>query len=273
MGRSLGSAALKEIIVIIPARDEVKTIGEIVGRTRKLGYDVVVVDDASTDGTAEAAERAGAHVLTLKRQRGNLGAIQAGLTWALNQEDSYNRMVTLDADGQHAPEDIPAMLEAAQVEAAGLVIGSCPERSSWMRQMVWAFFRRLSGLKVNDMTSGFKIYTPEAASCLCSRKAARLGFQDVPTLLLLSRNGFQIKETPVNMVSRRPGTGISRVFSSWGKVAVYMAWVSWKCLLHRPRVAGLRLAAKFPQRRPVQPQKTPSARMDASVAVPPRPAD
>jgi len=254
-------------MVIIPARNEVKTIGEIVSRTRALGLAVLVVDDASTDGTADAAERAGAQVLTLKRQRGNLGAIQAGLAWALDLGCHW--LITLDADGQHAPEDIPVMLNEAQAEG-GLVIGSCPERSSWMRQMVWAFFRRLSGLKVHDMTSGFKVYTREAAACLCSKQAARLVFQDVPTLLLLSRNGFTIREVPVTMATRRPETGISRVFSSWGKVAVYMFRVSWKCLLHRLRVAGLQLIDGFLHRRSVQPPAGAPAQRDATAVLPSR---
>lgn len=266
MGRGLGSIAvniqnrekIQKIMVIIPARNEAKTIAEIVNRTLALGYEVVVVDDASSDGTAEAATEAGAEVLLLKRQRGNLGAIQAGLTWALEQGECQ-WLITLDGDGQHSPEDIPALLTAAQAKSAGLVIGSCPERSSWMRQMVWAYFRHLAGLPIRDMTSGFKVYTLEAARCLCSRRAARLGFQDVPALLLLTRHGFNIREAPVSMFPRRPGTGISRVFSSWGKVAVYISRVSWACLWHRPWVAGLKLINRLRMARPITPvlQKTP----------------
>lgn len=248
----------QEIMVIIPARNEVKTIAEIVTRTRALGYEAVVVDDASTDGTADAATAAGAEVLLLKRQRGNLGAIQAGLTWALEQKGGCQWLVTLDGDGQHAPEDIPALLEAAQSNAAGLVIGSCPARSSWMRQMVWAYFRHLSGLPIRDMTSGFKVYTLEAALCLCSRRTASLGFQDVPALLLLTRHGFNIMEAPVSMLPRRPDTGISRVFSSWGKVAVYMSRVSWQCLWHRPRMAGLKILNLIRMARPIPPLQNTS---------------
>lgn len=244
-------------MVIIPARNEVKTIAEIVARTRALGYEAVVVDDASTDGTTDAATKAGAEVLLLKRQQGNLGAIQAGLTWALDQ-GGCQWLITLDGDGQHAPEDIPALLKAAQTNAAGLVIGSCPSRSSWMRQMVWAYFRHLSGLPIRDMTSGFKVYTLEAARCLCSRRTARLGFQDVPALLLLTRHGFNIMESPVSMLPRRPDTGISRVFSSWGKVAVYMSRVSWQCLWHRPRMVGLKIINLIRMARPIAPLQNTS---------------
>ncbi|UQZ91425.1 glycosyl transferase (plasmid) [Deltaproteobacteria bacterium Smac51] len=232
--------AANKVAVIIPARDEVLTIADIVARTRAYGYHVLVVDDASGDGTAMAAYKAGAEVLVLKVQRGNLRAIQAGMGWMLEHRRLKPQwLVTIDADGQHAPEDIAGLLDLAGRKPDTVVIGSCPERSSWMRQMVWAFFRRLSGLKVHDMTSGFKAYSIRAASVMCGTRAYGLAYQDVPTLLLLKREGFNIEETAVSMVPRR--AGISRVFSSWGKVALYMSNVTWQCFMHRLKVlAGIK---------------------------------
>lgn len=225
---------MNKVAVIIPAKDEVLTIADIVTRTRALGYHVLVVDDASCDGTAMSAYKAGAEVLRLDHCCGNLKTIQAGLGWMLGHRTLRpDWLITLDADGQHAPEEAPLLLKEARKRPDTVIIGSCPERSSWMRQMVWAFFRKISGLAVVDMTSGFKVYPLKAAGVLCGHRAKKLGYQDVPTLLLLSRRGFKIHEIHVNMIPRR--AGISRVFSSWGKVAVYMLKVTWLCVFHRLR--------------------------------------
>ncbi len=223
---------MSEAVVIIPARDEALTIAEIVRRTKAMGHHVLLVDDASTDGTALIAYKAGAEVLRLDRPRGNLRAIQAGMAWMLDHRKLRpSWLITLDADGQHMPEEVPLLLAEAKKCRNTLIIGSCPERSSWMRQMVWAFFRLISGLQVNDMTSGFKVYPVRAASVLCGPKTENLGYQDVPTLLFLSRRGFKICEIAVNMAPRRSGK--SRVFSSWSKVTLYMFKVTRLCCFHR----------------------------------------
>jgi hypothetical protein len=119
-----------------------------------------------------------------------------------------------------------------------------------MRQMVWAFFRQLSGLKIRDMTSGFKVYHRAAAECLCARPTSKLGYQDVPTLLLLTEFGFKIMEFPVTMEPRRPGTGISRVFSSWGKVFIYLSRVSTDCLIFRGKTTFRWLSDRIKNWRP-----------------------
>ncbi len=122
---------INDAVVIIPALNESATIAEIVTRAKSLGFEVLVVDDASADGTAGAAEAAGAKVLRLEKSKGNLRAILAGFQWALDA--GYAWLATMDADGQHSPDDLPALLKIARKKADSLVIGSCPERSSWMR--------------------------------------------------------------------------------------------------------------------------------------------
>lgn len=231
------------VIIIIPARNEAKTIAEMIERSKMFGSLVLVVDDASTDGTGDIATKAGAKVLKMKYQQGNFKAIKAGFKYALNYKN-FNWLITLDADGQHAPEDIPDMLKTAELEK-GVIIGSCPERSSWMRRLVWSFFRFLSGLQVHDMTSGFKVYTRQAAACICGNQTDNLIFQDVPTLLFLTRKNISIKEIPVKMLPRRLETGISRVFSSWRKVAIYMLHVTCMCLSHRSYMARINFINYF----------------------------
>ena len=92
-------------IALIPAHNEEATVGIIVAQVRELwNYPVVVIDDCSSDATAQAARNAGATVLPLTLQLGAWGAIQTGLRYALRQ--GYRTAITLDADGQHEPQDI-----------------------------------------------------------------------------------------------------------------------------------------------------------------------
>ena len=99
------------LIVLIPAHNEAATVGVIVAQIRALwGCPVVVIDDCSTDCTASVARAAGATVLPLTLQLGAWGAIQTGLRYALNQ--GYRAAITLDADGQHEPVSIGALLQS-----------------------------------------------------------------------------------------------------------------------------------------------------------------
>ena len=97
-------------IALIPAHNEEATVGAIVSQVRELwDCPVVVIDDCSTDATARTARAAGATVLPLTIQLGAWGAIQTGLRYALRH--GYRTAITLDADGQHEPESIGALLQ------------------------------------------------------------------------------------------------------------------------------------------------------------------
>ena len=99
------------LIVLIPAHNEAATVGAIVTQIRTLwGCPVVVIDDCSTDCTAQVARTAGATVLPLTLQLGAWGAIQTGLRYALRHH--YRTAITLDADGQHEPASIGALLQS-----------------------------------------------------------------------------------------------------------------------------------------------------------------
>ncbi|MCL1916620.1 MAG: glycosyltransferase family 2 protein [Desulfovibrionaceae bacterium] len=218
-------------VVIIPARNEAVTIADIVRRVSALGLPILVVDDASGDGTADLACEAGARVVVLPRWLGNMRAIRHGLRHALH--DSYDYFITMDADGQHNPENIPLLLEAA-VRGNGVILASCPERVSNLRRMAWRWFRFLSGLKTRDLTSGFKVYTRQAASLVLESEKLHVHYQDIPILLLLRSRGLKVIEIPVAMRTRV--SGISRVFLSWWVVFRYLAYTTAFCCADRLRV-------------------------------------
>ncbi|HOY59890.1 MAG TPA: glycosyltransferase family 2 protein, partial [Verrucomicrobiota bacterium] len=108
-------------VVVIPCWNEAATIGSIVGRVRVHVPDVIVVDDGSTDATGSIARDAGALV---ERHRNNLGkgaALRSGLARA--SAAGFAWALTLDGDGQHSPEEIPAFIERAARTGAALVVG------------------------------------------------------------------------------------------------------------------------------------------------------
>src|SRR5262245_65631758 len=99
-------------LAVIPAYNEVATVGQVIRDLRAAAprFDVVVVDDGSTDATAEVAAKAGARLLRLPFNLGIGGAVQAGFLFAL--ENGYDYMVQVDADGQHCPDQIERLTAA-----------------------------------------------------------------------------------------------------------------------------------------------------------------
>lgn len=207
-------------LIIIPAYNESASIDKVVGKCRRLGYSVLVVNDASLDDTANIARQAGARVLDHPQNMGAWIAIQTGMRFAIRHE--FSRVITMDADGQHDPEHIACLLEAEVRTGADIVIGACPERASRKRLFAWWMLRKLSGFKVQDLTSGFRLYNLSAVGLLSGRDATLLEYQDLGVLLMLRENEMQITETPVPMQQRE--AGLSRIFSSWGRVFYYMVY-------------------------------------------------
>jgi glycosyltransferase involved in cell wall biosynthesis len=209
----------RSCLAAIPARNEQETVGEVVrGVMAALDCSVLVINDASTDDTAAYAAAAGATVITLPFQLGAWGASQAGMRYALRNH--YERVITLDADGQHHPDQLPLLLQAHMDGAADVTIGTCPQRLSAAKRLAWAYFRLITGLQVTDFTSGLRVYGRRAIRALASREASLIDYQDIGVLMLLRRKALRIAEAPTVMSARR--SGASRIFSSWFTVARYM---------------------------------------------------
>ena len=224
-----------DLLVVIPAFNEAESIGAVLaGLQREVGCDVLVVSDASTDATADLARAAGAQVLELPQQIGAWGATQTGFRYALRE--AYGRVACLDADGQHAPGSLLPLLRQHDIGGADVVIGTYPERLSRPKRLAWAWFRALTGLAVEDLTSGLRVYGPRALRLLASAEATLLDYQDVGVLLLLRKYGLAVHEVPVTMYPRQAGQ--SRVFSSWLTVARYMLQTTLLCIARVGRFGG-----------------------------------
>ena len=213
------------ILVVIPARDEAATIGQVVTALIVAGWaHVFVIDDHSNDGTGDIARRAGATVARPMLPLGAWGGMQLGLRHAM--EHGYASAITMDADGQHEVQEIQTLL-AGGINA-DVVIGAHLERASWMRQLAWRWFRAIAGFELRDLTSGFRLYNRHAVKVLADSEATLLDYQDIGVLLLLRKAGMHMVEVPVSMNTRQVGS--SRIFYSWFSVARYMVTTTLLCL-------------------------------------------
>ncbi len=223
---NIDQTALTMPLIIIPAFNEAASIVSVIADIRRrYQYPILVVNDMSNDETAAIARNAGAKVLNLRAQLGAWGATQTGVRYALKM--GYTSILTLDADGQHEPEHIGDLL-ARLDEGNDIVIGAYVERCSRARHLARFYFKLLTGLQIEDMTSGFRAYNYQAMIVIASSQATLLDYQDVGVLLLCRCAGLQISEvhTPMNLRS----SGHSRVFYSWWVVMRYMMQTSILCL-------------------------------------------
>jgi len=201
-----------ELWAILPARNEAARIGDVLVRARALGLGLVlvVVDDASLDGTARRAREAGAQVVRHPIHLGYGAALQTGYKHVLAQGARY--AVQLDADGQHPPEEIPRLLEPVRAGESDLVLGSrflgeANYRISPLRTLGRKLFgglAQLAGLAVTDPTSGFQALNRRALQLLVGDWFP-LDYPDVDVLVALHRAGLRVREVGVRMeASPRP---------------------------------------------------------------------
>ena len=207
------------VAIVIPAYNEETTVRDVLIQIRSVcNYPVFLVDDGSNDGTVEVGLSAGATVLRLSDRLGAWGAAQTGLRHAFRQ--GYDCVVSLDADGQHNPASLSAVLDPVLKGDVDVVIASCPERASMLRRFAWVLLRFCSGLTLEDITSGYRAYNKTALKVLSDWQASLLEYQDIGIILLLQSRGLKILAIHTEMSERVNGP--SRIFSSWRKVAYYM---------------------------------------------------
>jgi glycosyltransferase involved in cell wall biosynthesis len=210
---------MQRVLVVIPAYNEVATIGKVLERLRVAapGVDRLVVTDGSRDGTADAVRATGERHLDLVCNVGYGRALQAGMLYALRRR--YDVVVTIDADGQHDPGDVPRLLHALEASGADVVIGSrfVSSRSytgPLGRRIGQATFsmvtRVLMGKRIYDTTSGLKAMRSEALAAALEGR-----FLDFHTevLVRLSMLGFRIEELPIVVAERHSGQSMHSLFS------------------------------------------------------------
>jgi glycosyltransferase involved in cell wall biosynthesis len=206
-------------LVVIPALNEEAALpGVLEELTRALPeMDVLVVDDGSTDDTGLVARAAGATVLSLPFNLGVGGALRAGFRYASDR--GYERVVQLDADGQHDPVAVRRLL-AGLDGGADMVIGNrfgagiAKYRVGTARGMAMSLLRVLvrtvSGARIHDTTSGFRAFGPRALSLFSRQLSVEYMGDTVEALLLAVRAGLHVEEIPAAMRERAGGEPSNR---------------------------------------------------------------
>ena len=221
----------QKVLVMVPAYNEEKTVGEIVKTTLALypGFKVVVVDDGSEDATAQKAREAGADVVSLPFHCGGSIAIQTG--YLIAERQGYDYTVKIDADGQHRPEDISNLLDPLVNDGADMTMGSRylkinSEDCSLVKESGRIFSSTLVSLlrrmEITDVTSGMRAWTRKAIETLLPMYMERRYIEDsvfwVVETFLASKNGLRMQEVPIEVLPRRFGKSKSYSLS---KMLIY----------------------------------------------------
>lgn len=224
-------AAGDGIWVVIPAYNEEATVRDVAARARRYCSDVIVVDDGSSDGTAEAL--AGLDITLLKngQNRGKGGSLSRGFQEALARGAAA--VITLDADGQHAPEEIPAFIEATHNDPHALIVGA--RRSLQRRNSRWRYIANrvadfwiscAAGQAMEDSQSGFRLYPSRLLRTLTVSHGLKRSFVfESEVLIEAARGGIRCVHIPISVAPRLgPRPSHFRPVLDIGRITKMVAW-------------------------------------------------
>ena len=203
---------MKTSIVVIPTYNESESISQILESLKILGFDVLVIDDGSPDGTAKIVQDRGVEVIERSGKLGLGSAYRTGFSIAL--ERGYANIIQMDADGSHQVSDLEKMMD--WIGSADLIIGS-----RWVQDggiANWSKFRQiisksannyanaLLSLGIKDTTSGFRIYTSHLlrAMDIATIRSEGYCFQIEMTRRAIARGG-SVAEVPITFIERAHG--------------------------------------------------------------------
>ena len=226
---------MSRALVIIPTYNEIENIEKMLNTVMALpgGYEVLIVDDGSPDGTADVVRRSiQAHGgrIHLEERTGKLGLGTAyihGFKWALAREYAY--VFEMDCDFSHNPEDLPRLLEACE-SGADVSIGSRYVQGvnvvNWpMSRVLLSYFasvyvRFITGMPIQDATAGFKCYKRDTLAAIDFSKIHFVGYAfQIEMKFTAWRKGLVVQEVPVIFTERTEGT--SKMSSGIIKEAIF----------------------------------------------------
>lgn len=203
---------LLDVSIVIPAYGEEAVIGSLIRHIHqvmkdlKIRYEILVVDDASTDSTAHCAKEAGAKVLNHPYNLGNGAAIKTGIRHAHGKA-----LVFIDGDGQHMPEDIPRLLE--DLQKYDMVVGARNKQTEAAAHRIFANFiynslaSYMCGRRIPDLTSGFRAVRARVAREFIGLLPNTFSYPTTITLAAV-RSGYSLNYVPIKVLSR---TGKSKI--------------------------------------------------------------
>lgn len=214
----------RECVAVVPCFNEAEHIGTVIAGVQKHLPKVIVVDDGSTDTTAEQAKAAGAEVVRRPRNCGKGAALRAG--WRRGQELGFTWALMLDGDGQHAADDIPHFLECAEKSRTPLIVGhrmENPEAMPWLRRKInrWMSKRlsRLTGVRLPDSQCGFRLAHLETLLRLPLR-ANRFEIESEMLVAFLAARQ-RVEFVPTQVIYKTSASRINPFTDTW-------RWLRWR---------------------------------------------
>ncbi|MER5862542.1 glycosyltransferase family 2 protein [Kitasatospora sp. NPDC002040] len=203
----------KRVLIILPAWNESEGLPKILREIQEKlpGADTLVVDDGSVDNTAAVAALAGSRVAQLPYNLGVGGAMRLGYRYA--HLHGYDVAIQCDADGQHDPAYVPALL--AKLEEADLVIGARFDGEGsykvrgprkWAMKLLSVVLSRITGTRLTDTTSGFKACNKSLIEFFSQWYPVEYLGDTIESMVGAARCGFTIRQVPVAMRERTTGT-------------------------------------------------------------------
>ena len=227
----VGASNSLRCLAILPALNEEGSVASVIAEIRELEPrpEILVVDDGSTDGTRELAIAAGARVVSLPFNLGIGAAMQAGFEYA--RRNDFDVAIQLDADGQHDPSELAALLEPVLSGEADIALGTrfAGDRlykPSFARRLGIGLFARLVsvvvGQRVTDTTSGFRALNRRGIRLFAAEYPH--DYPEVEATVLARRHGLRLTEVPVQMRYRLEGrSSITAARSIYYMVKVSLA--------------------------------------------------
>ena len=226
---------MKRILAIVPAWNEVENIGPVIQnlKTTSPWLDVLVIDDGSTDQTAEVARAHGAMVISLPVNLGIGGAVQTGFLYAV--KNHYDVALQVDGDGQHRAEEIQKLVDPVLMGETDVTIGSrflekTSYKSAWPRRLgIYLLSKTIQSVvrkSYTDPTSGFRAYNQKALRIVSTHYST--DYPEPDAIVTLLKNGLRVIEVSVEMDARLSGSSSITPFKS----GYYMFKVSLAIILN-----------------------------------------
>jgi len=215
-----------EIIALIPGYNEVHFISQVVqGASQHVP--VIVIDDGSTDGTGAAAAGAGAQVITHSVNQGKGKALNTGFDYAV--ERGVAAAITLDADGQHDPSEIPRFIEAFRRGAADIIIGQrrfseMPRKNRWGNRTGTWLLSLAMGRRIPDNQSGYRLLNAEVLHTI--RPTSTRFEAEVELLLRAQLAGFSMAWVPIKTIYNEKVSHYRPLLDSY--LFLKMVWRIWR---------------------------------------------
>ncbi len=222
--------------IVIPVHNEHEAVGDVIDRIRRKGFDVVVINDGSTDRSGEIAEQHGAVVITNAMKMGKGASLRRGFAYILEQK--YDGIVTVDGDGQHDADDLDAIVQMAETYPQSVIVGSrmsCVHDMPIIRLMTnkimsW-MISGLCGQNILDTQCGYRYIGTEILHSILLEST---GYEiETEVLVKACRAGYPVYSVPVRTIYSCEKSKIHPLRDTW-RFLKYFLKESW----HGSRTSG-----------------------------------